>query len=449
MLATRLPDHQSANTNDAITRLPDYPILLLIAVVAFAAYVGVYSRAEGDAPIHSDGYSYYVYLPATIIYKDPSLAALADDWYGGVYPDFTGIRRRPDTGRWLNLHPIGVAILMAPFFLLSDALTWWSNLPRDGFSFYYQHGAGAAGIAYFLAGLALLERILSRHFSRGVVVATLVCITWGTNLFHYGVFDGTFSHAFSFFLVCALMCFTERWWERPRLADSVMLGIVASLIVLTRHTNAIVLLMLPLYGLTRASDLGARLEELWRRRQPLLVAMLVAAIAFLPQLVLYRWTAGAWLTNPYSAFGVGFNWGAPRIGSVLFSTQKGLFFWSPLLLLTIVGAIVSEGWTRHLLLATGVVFAIETYVVACWWDWQFGASYGHRAFTDGFALAAPFLASTFAWASTRPTTMRVISTFAVVAVLLSVVQMLQYWNGIMPNADTTWAQYQSRFLRWR
>jgi hypothetical protein len=133
----------------------------------------------------------------------------------------------------------------------------------------------------------------------------------------------------------------------------------------------------------------------------------------------------------------------------LFSTQKGLFFWSPLLLLTIVGAIVSEGWTRHLLLATGVVFAIETYVVACWWDWQFGASYGHRAFTDGFALAAPFLASTFAWASTRPTTMRVISTFAVVAVLLSVVQMLQYWNGIMPNADTTWAQYQSRFLRWR
>ena len=84
--------------------------------------------------IHSDGYSYYVYLPSVVIYHDVTLEALADDWYGGPYPDFTGIRRWPSTGRWLNLHPIGTAILMAPFFLAADLLTRWSNLPRDGFS---------------------------------------------------------------------------------------------------------------------------------------------------------------------------------------------------------------------------------------------------------------------------------------------------------------------------
>jgi len=396
------------------------------ALVAVAAYVAVYSRAGGDAPIHSDGYSYYVYLPATLIYKDPSLTALADEWYGGVYPDFTGITRRPDTGRWLNPHPIGVAILMAPFFLLSDALTWWSNLPRDGFSFYYQHGAGLAGIVYFLAGLALLQHILSRHFSRGVVFATLVSITWGTNLFHYGVFDGTFSHAFSFFLVCALLFFTERWWERPTRGDSVLLGVIAALIVLTRHTNAIFLLVLPLYGITSMSDLGARTGELWRRRQLLLIAIVVSAAGLVPQFALYRWTTGAWLTNPYGAFNVGFSWGAPQISRVLFSTQKGLFFWSPLLLLTFFGAIVAEGWTRHLVLATAVAFAVQTYVVSCWWDWQFGASYGHRAFTDGFALAAPFLASAFAWASKRPIARRVVSTLAVITVLLSALGMMPF-----------------------
>lgn len=419
------------------------------ALVAVATYVAVYSRAGGDAPIHSDGYSYYVYLPATIIYKDPSLAALADEWYGGVYPDFTGITRRPDTGRWLNPHPIGVAVLMAPFFLLSDALTWWSNLPRDGFSFYYQHGAGLAGIAYFLAGLALLQRILSRHFSGGVVLATLVCITWGTNLFHYAVFDGTFSHAFSFFLVCAWLFFTERWWQRPSRRDSVMLGIIAALIVLIRHTNAILLLVLPLYGIGHARELRERPAELWRRRQLLLIAIVVGTIGLIPQFVLYRWTTGSWIANSYAAVDVRFNWGSPRIVSVLFSTQKGLFFWSPLLLLTLVGAIVAEGWTRGLVLAASVVFALTTYLVASWSEWQFGASYGHRAFTDGFPIAAPFLASTFAWASRRAIARRVIATLAVATVLLSIVQMLQYWNGIMPNADTTWAQYRSRFLRWR
>ena len=30
---------------------------------------------------------------------------------------------------------------------------------------------------------------------------------------------------------------------------------------------------------------------------------------------------------------------------------------------------------------------------------------------------------------------------------LSVFQMLQYWHGVMPMADTTWPQYRSAFLR--
>ena len=169
------------------------------AFIALIAYAVLYGRVDGKAPIQSDGYSYYVYLPSWFIYKDISLEALANDWYGGTYPSFTGLRRWPSTGRWMNLHPIGTAILEAPFFAAADALSWWSNLPRDGFSLYYEHAAGLAGLAYFVGGLAFLRRLLMHHFTNGVVLATLVCITWGTNLFHYGVFDATFSHAFAFF----------------------------------------------------------------------------------------------------------------------------------------------------------------------------------------------------------------------------------------------------------
>ena len=186
--------------------------------------------------------------------------ALARDWYGGTYPEFTGFVRWPTTGLWVNLHPIGTAILMAPFFVVGDLLSLWSNLPRDGFSLYYEHAAGLAGIAYLMAGLAVLRRILRRHFSDGVVLATLVCITWGTNLFHYGVFDGTFSHVFAFFLVCCWILIIERWWERTRRGGCrSRSGSVAALIVLVRHTNAIFLLVLPLYGVTRWNDLRARI----------------------------------------------------------------------------------------------------------------------------------------------------------------------------------------------
>jgi hypothetical protein len=420
------------------------------AVIAVAAYIVVFFRL-GYSPIHSDGYSYYVYLPSWAIYHDVSFDALARDWHGGTYPGFTGILRWPTTGRWVDLHPMGTAILMAPFFAAGDLLTLWSNLPRDGFSLYYQHAAGLAGMAYLLAGLAVLRRILTRHFTDGVVLATLVCITWGTNLFHYGVFDATFSHAFSFFLVGLWLLIIERWWEqeRPTWRLSLALGAVAALIVLVRHTNAIYLLVLPLYGVTRWNDLRARAGSMWERRQWLGAATLVGAVAVIPQMLLYRMSTSSWLVSPYRALDAGFSFGSPHLVGVLFSTQKGLFFWSPLLVFAVIGAIVAKGWTRGIVLPAVVIFGMQAYLAASWWDWQFGASYGHRAFTDGFALAALLLAACFQWAARRVHVRRAVTTVAAVCVALSVVQMVQYWTRSIPEANTSWQQYRESFLRFR
>ena len=419
------------------------------AVAAVAAYAAIYARGLADAPIRSDGYSYYVYLPAVYIYHDLSLDALARDWYDGTYPEFSAIRRWPTTGRWLDAVPIGVAVLMLPFFLAADALTKWSNLPRDGFSFYYQHGAGLAGVAYFVAGLALVRRMLARHFSDGVVLATLLTVTWGTNLFHYGTFDATFSHAFSFFLVAAWIVIVDRWWERPTLRRSLAAGAAAGAIVLTRNVNAIFFLLLPLYGVSRLRDLARRGIQLWSRRRALVVAGAAASACLFVQAAYYRFTTDAWWVNSYVLLNNRFNFDTPRIASVLFSTQKGLFFWSPALALAVVGAVVARGWTRGIVVAAATISAAQLYIIASWSDWQLGGSFGHRGFTDGFALTAPLIAATYDWASTRRPVRIAITVFATAAVLLSVAQMIQYWIGILPFASTTWTQYRSLFLKFR
>jgi len=421
-------------------------------VIALAAYFAVYGGLDGT-PIKSDGYSYYVYLPSWFIYKDISLDALAREWYGGPYPGFTGLRRWPSTGRWMNLHPIGTALLEAPFFAAGDALSWWSNFPRDGFSLYYQHAAGLAGLTYFLAGLAVLRRILMRRFTSGVVLATLVCLTWGTNLFHYGVFDGTFSHAFAFFEVCLWLWVVEDWW-RPAAATvprSIALGLAAGVIVLTRHTNVIFLGLLPLFGVSTWRDVPLRLQAIWERRRPLLLAALAAALTLAPQLALYRWTTGSWIVNAYDthAASVGFQFASPHLAEVLFSTQKGLFFWSPLLLIAVAGLVLGGDAIRDLRVATVAILAAQTYVIASWSEWQFGASYGHRAFTDGLGLTAPFLAAVFERVADRPMARGLVAIASAAAVLLSIVQMIQYWIGILPFANTTWAQYRALFLRFQ
>jgi len=105
-----------------------------------------------------------------------------------------------------------------------------------------------------------------------------------------------------------------------------------------------------------------------------------------------------------------------------------------------------------------VVLAVHTYVIASWWDWQFGASYGHRGFVDVYPVLALGLASAFARAASASTRSprsgqavpwrRAALTAAVIALCaLSIFQMLQYWHGVMPMADTTWPQYRWAFLR--
>ena len=117
--------------------------------------------------------------------------------------------RRSSAGRsprrWVNAHPIGEAIMIAPFFVVAHALTRWTNLSPDGFTLYYQHAAGLAGLCYVLAGLWFLRRLLRRHFGDGVADATVVSLLAGTSLYHYATFDSAWSHAFSFALCAALL----------------------------------------------------------------------------------------------------------------------------------------------------------------------------------------------------------------------------------------------------
>jgi spore maturation protein SpmA len=67
-------------------------------------------------------------------------------------------------------------------------------------------------------------------------------------------------------------------------------------------------------------------------------------------------------------------------------------------------------------------------------------------------LAAVFMAAFFAWVGGlrhRTAAVGVTAAFAALAVSLSVAQMIQYWMGVLPIANTTWEQYRELFLRFQ
>ncbi len=428
-------------------------VLLAAAMLCVAGYVFVYATGRANPPVRSDGFSYYVYLPSWFLYGDSSLDAVARDCCGGEFDPSTAIIRWPDTGRWVNAHPIGVAILQSPFFLIGHGLTKWSNLSPDGFTFYYQHAAGLAGVWWTLAGLFVLRRVLARRFSDGVTAATLSALLLGTGLYHYATFDSSYSHAYSFFLLAAFLWLTEWWYEdRPEPArravlPSMLLGLVAGLIVLTRHTNAIFLLVFPAlrrHGLDQPAR-GRRAN--WPRDGGSWRSWSVAgSIVLAPQLAIYYEATGRLFVSSYGS--LSFHFLSPQLWGVLFSVQKGLFFWSPLLARAPSPASsLATAQKLPFLAGTVVVMIVDTYLIASWWDWQFGASYGHRGFIDVLPLLAFGLAAFFEWSAAGVTRRAAVTVLTTALVALSVFQMLQYWNGVLPMSDLTWEQYRAIFLR--
>jgi hypothetical protein len=420
----------------------------LAAAACLAGYVFAYARVIDQPPLRSDAFSYYVYLPSWFIFHDPSLAAAAHDCCGGHFPEWTNINRWPGTRRWVNAHPIGVAVMQAPLFTLAHALTRWTNLSPDGFSLYYQHAAGLSGVIAAIAGLWVLRRLLLRHYSDGVTTATLATVLFGTNLYHYATLDSTWSHAYSFLLIAALLVVVERWHEHPSRRLSVWLGIVAGLLVLVRHPNAMFLVFVPLYGIHDRASLRDAVMKLSREWKNLAIAAATGAAMLIPQMLMYYAATGRPLVSSYSVVG-GFTFTSPHIWGVLFSVQKGLFFWSPVLLLATVGLWWTRGAARNFLLAALVVLAAQVYLIASWFDWQFGGSYGHRGFVDTFPFLAIGLAAVFERVAARPTARAVVAVVCVAAAALSMFQMVQYWYQILPTMNLTWAEYRQLFLEWR
>jgi hypothetical protein len=203
-----------------------------------------------------------------------------------------------------------------------------------------------------------------------------------------------------------------------------------------------------LFGVIGARSLAVRVRELREKWRMLAVMAAVAAVVVAPQLVIYYRATGHPIVSSYGS--LGFNFQAPHVFGVLLSVQKGLFFWSPVLLLACVGLAYlcrARHPARAFVAGPLLFLTVNTYLMASWWDWQFGGSFGHRGFTDALPAFAIGLAGFYTWAARRTLTTIAAAAVAGCAVTLSVFQMLQYWNGVLPFSDTTWEQYRAIFLR--
>lgn len=435
--------------------------LLLTVALMVMAIIWVYHIKVLNAPkVYSDGFGYFVYLPA-FIFRDFHFHFVE----GWEHP-LTLIQVE---GVMLNKYPVGTAIMESPFFfaahvlsLLRDYLT--GSVTATGYSNLYQYAVLFGGVIYWAVGTIMLYRLLIRYLgiSEKIAAVTCVLITYGTNLFHYASYDACFSHVYSytlFVLFLNYLCwYEERSTEkRNRIWHTCVFGVLAGMIFMVRNTNIVFVLTYILYSVRDWKSLKKRISIILKPERAVPI-VLVGFLTIMPQLLYWHAMTGHWFVYSYGS-NEPFYWFSPEIFNFLFSVRKGLFFWNPILLLSIVGMVCAYRQRKNLYVGLVAFFVVIIYISSAWWSWYYGGSYGSRVAVDFMCVFAIFMAyllnkldsmkAEHGNGTVRKKSIAIVMVYgySVICTVWNGIMMIAYWYRIIPSDEATW-EHIRRVIEW-
>ena len=332
-----------------------------------------------------DGFEYYALLRSPLLDGDLDFAN-----------DFAGLGARPvlsSEGEITARTPVGMALLWLPAFLLAHlAAAVLPSVPADGFAPLYQSAVTAATYAAAFAALLFLEGLLRRLYDRALACLAVLALWLATPLHYYMTANPSMSHGGSVF---AATLFVLAWLHAREDASPrswALVGAAGALVGLVRAQD-FVLLAVPLADLLLTP----------RLRRPRLLAMLLAgpALAVLLQLGLWALMYGSRLVQVVATQNLVGGSGIVVV-DLLFSARHGLFTWTPLYLLAVLGFL---GWLRRdrtLAALFGLAFVLVVLVNGALQDWWGSESFGQRRLLCLTPLFALGLAQALLWARRRP-----------------------------------------------
>lgn len=363
-------------------------LLGLLAILAFIALLPV-PRADGEL-IGSDGVGYYVYLRSWVIDGDLDLS--------NEYLYFEHAFKTPPLtplGLAGNKLAVGTAIFWLPFYLVAHLMVLFGNLlglglRSDGYSYLYQTAISFGSICYGSLGMYLAARSACRLFSEQASALALGLLWMTSNVVYYMIFEPSMSHLVALFCVSLLLWYWQSAFyqqERPSWKAFALLGAAGGAVLLVRVQDGIFLLLPYCYLLWRWIS-SLRQQQTGAAKHWLiggLFAILFTILVFTPQLYVWQTLYGTFLTSPYTHdHDPPFYWLQPQLWNVLFSSFHGLFSWHPTFLLALIGLLMAGkqlNWQRWALLGT---LMLNLYLVAAWWAWWQGDSFGGRMFISAF-----------------------------------------------------------------
>src|SRR6266436_2840984 len=379
-------ESQSLSTPITQTRNMERPLLLFFLL----------SLALLNPWVRGDGVGYYAFARAPLI--DHSLNfehdyIAANTAFREARLDERGQPKqifRTRTGHLDNHFTVGPAMLWAPFLLLAHggvllARALGSQVAADGFAAPYRL-AMAFGTAFWgFLGLLLAFRLARQYAGDLWGSLATVAIWWASSLPVYMYFNPSWSHAHSAFAVSLFVFYWHQTREQRAVRQWLVLALIAGLMLNVYYPNAMLLMILVVEGLRDyatafRSGAAARSAVTHLLAKHFLFAA-ITLLCLLPTFVTRYIVYGSPFATGYGSV-QSWAWRSPYFLSVLFSSEHGLFSWTPLLLLATVGLVVFR-WREPRVGTPLLAAALAFYVfIACYPAWAGISSFGNRFFVS-------------------------------------------------------------------
>lgn len=352
-----------------------------------------WSRNNWNNIIEADGKGYYAYLPAVFIYNDLNFT-----FFDSIEKKYPNPRlyydyRVGEKGEQANKYFAGTSVAMMPFFLIAHITAKIAGMEADGYSKIYPILINIAAIFYLFLGLYYLRRLLRRYeISEGIISFILVAITFATNVFYYAVCEPAMSHIYSFAFITMFIYYLHVFYNSPESRTYFILCLLFGIVVLIRPVNGLIIFIVPFI----AGEKGKLLNGFTFLRERLLTGFLglvMAIIIVAIQLIIYKMQTGNFWIDSYGS--ETFNWLSPHPIDFLISYKKGLFLYTPLVLLSLLGLYGLFKRNKFQFYSLSAFLLIVLYVLSSWWSWWYGGSFGSRVSVEYYAIAALLLGSAY------------------------------------------------------
>ncbi len=420
-------------------------ILLFLIIMATFWYQLFSKRWLKKEVIVWDVSIYYVYLPATFIYKDYSYCFTKD------FSEPYAIWHTEDCKVVPAKMSMGMAMLYLPFFFAAHILAPYLGYAPDGYSQIYHLAINICTLTYFTIGLVYLRKWLKRYFSDITVAVSLLLITIGTNLWYYaGEYTGL-SHTYNFTLFILWIYILEKWLERPLWKYTVFLGLLTGIISLIRPTNTIIVIFFILWQVNSWKLLKSRIVFLLEQWHKILVMIVFTLLIWLPQMIYWHYTTGEWFFYSYGKERFFFK--NPQIIKGLFSYRKGWFVYTPTMWISVIGMyfLFTHKKLQNLGLGIVIFMSIFIYVVFSWWCWWYGGCYGSRVMVDTyFFCVIPMACVVEQVVQSKKTVLRYSGLFIGAFLLFhSIFQTFQYNSSAIHYDSMNKTLYWKQFFKYK